>query len=871
MNKKLMSFVLAMVLSVGLGVSSLFANSSRGDYGQSVQNFYLEQNSGASSSSSSGDGFTINVGSPEDVLSGNITTVFSFYAGIMTSYKLADGSVYVNDSDGIRAIMSAANDVWTVTAYNFRQSDLNSPDYPKLEDYVKTDENGNPLKDKDGNYIFVSEQAEKDYVDKWKAFLKKRGFSDEQMRVAVLDETGKPKKDENGEIIYQDPSAGFFTFFQENMAKGGDYTGTISQGNGITGLTATISIDTKPDIVFTSDFSCKDVEDNIPGGVRITATYEYNKGHQTGSTEYTLEASDVNTETGDITYTWKKNVSVTTYQDKEVELLDGSKVTIKERVDITVKGLDVGATQAEVDAAVDRIKDIQFHGGSDEGFTTQYTITRFTANETRKEMWDSKTGNTTKYMNGNIPTKVYNPDSPDMPDVVYDYTENNVMIGYKSVTGVGEDGTAAYETTACDKHGTVQGTVNGDVGYDKALSEIQAVKTAIAEGRIKDIPADSIVKSFSIFGKDLQDPTARANFQKYFGWSDAYVNDMLNFDYGNGAIASVSMAYSEDLASNSNDETADGVQAETTSVSGGTHTQWQTLDHKRTGWTFTSTILIGGASAYQCVRNVVTSDVTVLEKDPAVEGSLYPSDDDINNISEEDKEKMREAGLDPDNKEDVKSYLIDKKADELGVQKYDEDGNLTEEYKLLQEGFYYDKETGKTYAVLSVSSVYLMDGSEDFQTVTGETMLVDLGTEGFDAGKTKAESIKKDIGSDNKIMFMGRVGSNGDGQLILEMEESWSGGYVTNTMDKNIEDVKNDIVKLSNAVYNLKAGNISQEEYAAIVGEVNGDGAYDWVIENSAENIDKFFAEFGSGAHFSWDATDEEGRTGLRYAWNLLF
>ena len=116
MNKKFMSFVLAMLLSVGLGVSSLFAYSYS-KYGKEFSSYY----SGSTSSKS----VTIKVGSPDDMLSGNLTAVFGYYAGSLVSYQAAGGQFQLYDSYGARFTCNNDGGIWSVTGVNLRGSDLN--------------------------------------------------------------------------------------------------------------------------------------------------------------------------------------------------------------------------------------------------------------------------------------------------------------------------------------------------------------------------------------------------------------------------------------------------------------------------------------------------------------------------------------------------------------------------------------------------------------------------------------------------------------------------------------------------------------------------------------------------------------------------
>lgn len=840
MNKKIMSFVLAMVLSVSLG-SSLYASYS-GDYDPNA--YYNAQNQQTvQQGTTTATGTWIKVGSKDDVLSGNLTAVFSYYGGIMTGYESKGGLFVITDSYGQRAVMSNAEGVFTVQSYNFRQSDIEG--MPNILAYVQTDENGNPKKDKDGNYIFVNEEAEKAFVKAWEDYLKERGFSEEQLSCAVLDEEGKPKVDASGKIEQQPLSANFYALLKDYLCKGENYTATLSQGDGINGVSATVFVNgEKPEITFVTDYKVTGGSGAIASGVRVTGNYVYDDvtGLLIRSETYTLEQTELNTETGEAKYEWKKNISTSTYE--KITAPDGTNYYL--RTDKTYAN-----------------KDLNFKIGGDSGDPT--TVTTYSANGSRVSMFNNETKTTTYFVNSNNVSTVINDKGLEIAR--YQYTANYVQEAIRSVTGEdGEDGELAYETTVCDKWGIATGVLNGDYlgKVDLGRNLIQQFKDGIANGTIVSISSSSPVRQIYLFEKDLQGP-GRDNFKKYFGWTDADISNMLNFSYGNGPVAIIGCNYNENFAAGENDVVADGATTSTTRTSGGTHKYNSTLSDSCKGWTFTSTILIGGTQAYQKVQTVITGRDLVIESDPAVEGTLFP---------EVTNEELVEAGIDPNDKEAVAAYKEKKIKDmavDLGIGHLDEEGNLIiddqEAYDNLKEGFYYDKETGKTYMLITASDVYLMDGSEEFQTVSGEVLLVDIGTQGKDAGKEKVKTIKDKIGNDNKIMFMGVVGEDKKGQLVLVMKEDWSGGYVTNTMDKDIEQVKQDIITISNAIYNFKQGTISEAEYNKIVSAINvkvkgpdGEekGVYDWVITNSNINIGKF------GGHYTW--TDE----GLSGAWRTL-
>ena len=112
MNKKIVSFVLATVLSVGLGVGAAFAGYSYSDYADKFSSHYAGKTGSGS--------VTIKIGSEDDKLKGNLTGVFGYYAGTMVSYQGSGGSFTVYDSYGARATLSNSGEKFKVTSFSFR-------------------------------------------------------------------------------------------------------------------------------------------------------------------------------------------------------------------------------------------------------------------------------------------------------------------------------------------------------------------------------------------------------------------------------------------------------------------------------------------------------------------------------------------------------------------------------------------------------------------------------------------------------------------------------------------------------------------------------------------------------------------------------
>ncbi|MBR3627819.1 MAG: hypothetical protein IKN42_03100 [Elusimicrobia bacterium] len=127
MNKKIMSFVLAMVLSVGLGVSSIFADP---DAVSNQTNSGLMRSSGTATSS-----LNANASS----LAGHISTVFHYESGILVSATGADGTVTIYDQGKYRGTMSMGLDgtySWSNLAFYASDYDVIMKEYGNMHDFL---------------------------------------------------------------------------------------------------------------------------------------------------------------------------------------------------------------------------------------------------------------------------------------------------------------------------------------------------------------------------------------------------------------------------------------------------------------------------------------------------------------------------------------------------------------------------------------------------------------------------------------------------------------------------------------------------------------------------------------------------------------
>ena len=132
MNKKIVSFVLAMVLSVGLGVSSLFAYEYTGGTKNAGSITIDPQNLAGLAGNI--DKFT---GEEKDIKGAETTTtricaVFNYTAGIVTTAIDADRNITIYDQGRYRATLGY-NDDGTYTITNFA---IYGTDWDKIEGFA---------------------------------------------------------------------------------------------------------------------------------------------------------------------------------------------------------------------------------------------------------------------------------------------------------------------------------------------------------------------------------------------------------------------------------------------------------------------------------------------------------------------------------------------------------------------------------------------------------------------------------------------------------------------------------------------------------------------------------------------------------------
>jgi len=835
MNKKIVSLVLAMCLSVGLGVSSLFASLRDAD----VKSGFIEANgmssthqvkdaSGTVTGTAKEEGFQIKAGSAEDKLSGSLVGVYSYFAGIMTGYTEAGGSYTIYDSYGVRATLQATdNGTFTLTNFNFRTSDLaNMPG-----------ENGT--------------------IGEWNDYLKRLGFNDATISRMVFDENHQPKglnKDGTGEVETQSMNLALFQCLRDNLASGLNHGASLSMGDEASGMRLTVTEDGKQ---FFTLVSYDPTDSKNPSsdpvyskgvtlngktyhGIRAESSVTYDAyGYQIGSETYGFEFDSTDANSGNsqlgVNGKWVTNKTEIHYDENNI------------RYDVTYKTNTQTGANLNGDVKTEHYKNNAKELGISEsaiaGIGGAISVVTYTANGSKNVAIDGTTGNITYYADNKI-SAVKNSDH----GIVHDYfrAENGVLISKWDSDGTADadsSGTRGGTTTVYSYFGETPMYTFNDVSGEKYFGSTAKAEAAIAKGN--KFKAEIMKGNYPALEGEFADIKTiywtqndilkmRASGCTFF--SEDEMTNMLKGSNGTGVVGSTEITAATWNTLPDNPIMAGKVN--TKWENRGTGTNGKVVEKSYKGYTVKNTIMMGGNAVYVTQHNIVTSGTVVKESDPAVSGKLYPG----------------EGATDEE---------IEAKAKELmGEEEYN---NLSDEEKAavladLKEGFI--TIDGKTYAVVVDAEMNVLDGS-GFHSANGEAILVQVTPE-------QRSKITAGLSESRDVMFMGTVhpeGSDDNGQvnghLAIAMKDSYGGGFVSGTAEE-IEAMKVEMESIIDAVRNYKDGFTDQAAYDAFKAKAEESG-FGWLVQNAEDNIDAF-----KNGKFAW-SDDDDDKQQLIKAMQLLF
>ena len=983
MNKKIMSFVLAMVLSVGLGsavfasdydASSTYQAANSASYGwtEVTSSSTASDQGGTTTSQVTGQGFFITFGSAGDQLSGNLSGIFKYYAGTMIGYMQAGGNYTLFDSYGARGVLSSAGgEHFSLQSWNFRTSDLAKMeglgnDVKAWETYLKSigfsgeqlrrmkfDEQGNPagtiykyMKLKDGaSPETLSEEdynKNKDKDDGYYYYTTTEGEGDDKKTIyhrvkkTELEEGTKDDHDfaettigDDG-VQYQSMSIGLFQLLQSTLTQGINHSATLSVGDGATGMILSVAEDGKTQATYCS----YDQPANSTGTALTTTVFgtTYNNVRQMSQVLYNEDGLQY----GTVSYTFEFDSTNANAKEKQVGVGGhwAASYTFINYDDATGFRYDTTFNKVAISSSSDgktHIGDFTWaaNGSTITGNIFNYqtradaklatSVTYYSANGSKFMSVDNEKRETTYYAD-NQASVVYNSSGTAIKK--YQYTENGVIEAmWASDNTEDSNSDKGGTTTVFDYWGRDVATFNDTNGkmfgtHEKAkemLGVANTYKKMLLSGADIKTGDFGSLQSINWFEEDIRpllstDPKNRpAAIQKIF--DSKSMTTMLNFCNGVSAVATTSVAEStwddnvpEDAVQFGETKRTTNPTKRTTNKEPGVSTYMDssttTVKVKAKGYTLTTTIKAGGASAFQTKCSIVTEKTETYQTtehyvDPAVTGDILDVNAELDKMEVTDEE-LTEAGVDPKDKEAVKKYKMKKLAEKLGLNLPSRDDyNSDEEYEAalstfydnFEKGFYTDKD-GKVYAILSSSKIDLMDGS-GFQNTEGELILVEV-------TETQQAAIEEAMETgDRTVMFMGDVRESVSGQMTMAINTSYTTSNTAKDKDGNalgmvfgdeavdaamteIETISTDIAgiaeKLGIDMTEFKGKSLDDiksdpELYAKFKdvcekAGVDPDGDSAWIVGNCLANGGVF------GGNFNIQGQNRRGS--LEDAWKLL-
>ena len=869
MNKKFMSFVLAMVLSVGLGSGVLFATDydASGSYQGVNEHTYswtettssstASNQTGSVSSELTGNGFLIKFGSAEDRLSGNLSGIFSYYAGSMIGYQQAGGTYYLYDSYGMRGVLasSVGSGSFTLESWTWRTSDL--ADLEKCEtvaDYERLmkqkgfsgetlrrmafDEQGNP---KGTVYTEmgindpskVTEITEDEYkkqanTDKFYYYTKKVGKGDEEKTVyckveksAVEEKQAGKHYDEewtnvtigdNG-IEYQSMNLGLFELLKDTLRQGKNFTATLSMGDGATGMSVTVSENGKQKATYVSYDKVKGDGFNgtkspfgngkVYNDIRCSSEVLYNEdGLQIGTKSYSFEFDSTTANSGErqvgVGGHWVANYTYINFDDVTGNRFD----TTFNKVSIDKKDAGQFTTAMDGKTVTGSINDPATRAN----VRMANSVMEYSSNGSRFRQINNEKNEKT-YFADNMMSITYNKENTVIAKI--GYTENHVQEKIWQSDNTADqagDGDKGGTTSFCDYNGTVVGVFsdtnatlfNGSHASAQAMVNVaNAYKRSLISGvGIGNVGA---LQSVNWYEKELKQIAAIPKSQRSAAINKIFdsksITTGLNFSNGIATVASTS------IADSTWDENlpSEGVESDDAKVTS-----------KETKKVNGGTVIKGGSfPSYERLKSSKTEVVggrgySLTTTINAGGSAAFQTKCDIitqkfeltTNTYETVKDPAIEGNIVTDQKQ------LEDIAASFGVDPSDvtiEDGVIT-----------IKNADGSTtsYVAIEAASINIMDGS-GFQSANGEVVIVQLngkdskGNEIKGLSQEEIDALKSNIAKgETKAIFMGNVRDNLGGKKAITIDTGYDDGFKLGASAVQAEKDKIFLASLAAAVEN---------------------------------------------------------------------
>jgi len=484
MNKKIFGFVLAMCLVVGLGSSS-FAR--------------VEFKAGAGLDSD-GDGVVLTIDYETDMKKfaeskmGDLVTFFGYAAGSMT-YVANKTSVSFYDANGLKVSYGVAENASynkEMETYNKEKKEGKNPEKPQKYTYTLQSLNLSAndyakIKEKYGH--LSAEDALKEYL------IKDLGVNEKALKV---NET-----DKKGNIVYEKDSSGNDTD-KPKMIYAAWFKNAATWLDGGINCSITINLGgSEPTVTLSENGKASATYGSFKGESYIATAYEYN---DSGFLVQTRNAELVETSASDDKAQYKLQYSITVMNEYGQQ-------AYTYKVDEKGNALAYTKKKMKVDEDTGNVRYEDTKEKSDPGaHTVDY---HYSANGSLESVTDNTTGNTTYYVGGK-PAYVTNAEN----SVISKYNYENGIL--KSVQAF-NNGTVV-NTTVFDPFGRELGTVRGEVGYDRAVEEIEKIRDS---GAVDDT---SIVQSYKVYN-DMIAGMSDAARKKHFGKANYTEADSTTYGY----------------------------------------------------------------------------------------------------------------------------------------------------------------------------------------------------------------------------------------------------------------------------------------------------------------------------------------------------
>lgn len=503
MNKKIVGFVLAMCLCLGLGVNSLFAASEDREAGSVVS-------IGANGVSTEKLTVTYDFADEEikqwaESNKGNLVTVFGSIGGAM-SYTASKTGVNYYDKNGLAAGYSVAEDVSNPGTFKYTLSSirLSNLDTNKLRN-----EYGNDLK---------------------KYLINELGIPASSLQAAKTDKKGNFLDGSEPPKKVTDPKdaamvdAAWLAEASEWLSKGENYSIMISLGGN------------NPSVTFLRDGKERFTEITYGGDTFVTTSYKYDEGEGgTGKLLGTLNAEPKVTYNDDKTAKYEMEYTYTEMNEKGkpkrtyLVQTEGEGANRTPKKDANGNYIREEYTQQLVDGKNDdgtiKYKDGKKVDG--DIITYEYNYADGTATST-----DHRTGNVTHYGAGGQVTCVTNRENA----VITDYSYNNGVL--QMVRNY--NGGTVVNTTVYDAFQRQLGTVAGATSYDIAVNAIKSLMSTPIDGNhpLENLNTayKNIVQNVCIYSDYLSANSPYKTFAEKAGFTAAFANKTYGYNSSIGSI-----------------------------------------------------------------------------------------------------------------------------------------------------------------------------------------------------------------------------------------------------------------------------------------------------------------------------------------------